>query len=78
MRLAQAKDLRDQTGVAPVFLVDDLGAELDRPHNERLFKVLRDLDGQVLATTAMDQLSWGEDWQMFHVEQGSVTSRNGP
>ncbi len=77
MRLAQAKDLRDQAGIAPVFLVDDLGAELDRPHNERLFQVLRDLDSQVLATTAMDQLSWGEDWQLFHVEQGSVTSRSG-
>jgi len=72
MRLAQAHDLRKQTGTAPVFLVDDLGAELDRTHNERLFSALRELDSQVLATTALEQLTWSEDWQVFHVEQGAV------
>jgi len=74
MRLAQAHDLRKQTGIAPVFLVDDLGAELDRSHNERLFTALRELDSQVLATTALEQLAWSENWQVFHVEQGAVTT----
>jgi len=72
MRLAQAYDLRKRVGQAPVFLVDDLGAELDRSHNERLFSALRELDSQVLATTALEQLDWSENWQVFHVEQGSV------
>ena len=72
MRLAQAHDLRKQTGTAPVFLVDDLGAELDRSHNERLFSALKELDSQVLATTALEQLAWSENWQVFHVEQGAV------
>ena len=74
MRLAQAYDLREQTGAAPVFLVDDLGAELDRSHNERLFSALRELDSQVLATTALEQLAWSENWQVFHVEQGAVAA----
>ena len=73
MRLAQAQDLRDQTGKAPVFLVDDLGAELDQAHNERLFGVLETLGSQVLASTALDQLPWSTNWQVFHVEQGRVT-----
>jgi len=64
--------LLDRTGIAPVFLVDDVGAELDKEHNERLFKFLRLLRSQVLATTALEQLPWGASWQLFHVEQGVV------
>ncbi len=73
IRLAQAQDLNDLRGISPVFLVDDLGAELDKAHNERLFVALRRLKSQVLATTALEQLPWGSDWQVFHVEQGVVS-----
>lgn len=72
LRLAQSQDLLDNTGIAPVFLVDDVGAELDKEHNERLFEFLRLLRSQVLATTALEQLPWGSSWQLFHVEQGEV------
>jgi len=72
LRLAQSQDLLDRTGIAPVFLVDDVGAELDKEHNERLFEFLRLLRSQVLATTALEQLPWGASWQLFHVEQGVV------
>jgi DNA replication and repair protein RecF len=80
LRLAQAYDLREQVGTAPIFLVDDLGAELDRSHNERLFTALKSLDCQVLATTALDDMPYTRnsehttDWQMFHVEHGSVSA----
>ena len=72
LRLAQAQDLLQRTGIAPVFLVDDVGAELDHEHNERLFGLLQSLQSQVLATTALDQLPWGTGWQLFHVKQGEV------
>lgn len=72
LRLAQSQDLLERKGIAPVFLVDDVGAELDKEHNERLFEFLRLLRSQVLATTALEQLSWGSSWQLFHVEQGRV------
>ena len=72
LRLAQAQDLLTRTGVAPIFLVDDVGAELDKEHNHRLLEFLQLLRSQVLATTALEQLPWGSSWQVFHVEQGTV------
>lgn len=72
IRLAQAADLIEMRGVAPVFLIDDVGAELDFEHNERLFGYLQTLGCQVLATTALVELPWTQDWTMFHVKQGAV------
>jgi DNA replication and repair protein RecF len=81
LRLAQARDLKDQRGIAPLFLIDDVGAELDTGHNERLFRYLQALDCQVLATTALDELprmnNWTMNWRLFHVEQGCITTTAG-
>ena len=78
IRLAQAADLIEQRGVTPVFLIDDVGAELDFDHNERLFGYLQSLGCQVLATTALDALPWTNNWAMFHVKQGSVAPASDP
>ena len=75
LRLAQTQDLLTRTGVAPIFLVDDVGAELDKEHNHRLLEFLRLLRSQVLATTALEQLPWASSWQLFHVEQGTVNTQ---
>jgi len=78
IRLAQAADLIEERGVTPVFLIDDVGAELDFDHNERLFGYLQSLGCQVLATTALDALPWTNDWAMFHVKQGRVAPASDP
>ena len=76
IRLVQAADLIATRDVAPVFLIDDVGAELDSEHNERLFGYLQSLGCQVLATTALAELPWTRDWTMFHVKQGQVSAND--
>jgi DNA replication and repair protein RecF len=73
MRLAQARLIADATGQRSVFLIDDVGAELDEAHNQRLFRQLGGLECQVLATAARDLRLGGVfsgDRRMFHVEHG--------
>ena len=74
MHLGQAKDLLT-TGRPSLFLIDDVGAELDQRHNVGLYALLNRLNCQILATTA--HLEAGEtmlnkqsDSVMFHVKQG--------
>ena len=50
MILAQAHHLKQHRAV-PIFLIDDIGSELDAVHIERLLFALQDLNAQVLATT---------------------------
>lgn len=55
----------------PVLLLDDLPAELDRAHRERVVAELRDQSVQTLITSVdHDSLPVGSDWGVFHVEQG--------
>jgi recombinational DNA repair ATPase RecF len=59
-----------------VFLIDDVGAELDPQHTQLFFGMLSDLEVQVLATSTsapadMTSLTTGRV-TMFHVEQGRV------
>lgn len=75
VRMAQAADLIEQRGTAPVFLIDDVGAELDFDHNERLFGYLESLGCQVLATTALAELPWTKNWALFHVKQGEIAKQ---
>lgn len=74
MRLAQAKLIAEATGQRSVFLIDDVGAELDDAHNQRFFEQLAQLECQVLATAARDLLlgdAFLGDRRMFHVEHGA-------
>jgi DNA replication and repair protein RecF len=73
LRLAQAQYTASIAGRRSLFLVDDLGAELDRAHSERFFSVLRQMGCQVLATaTAVpgDELGYDGPRAVFHVEHG--------
>ena len=86
LRIGQALDLgrRDgwegeaqQAGRQTLFLVDDMGAELDEVHGERFFDLLRDIGCQILATTVRPD-SWFPGVSdgaatMFHVEHGRVS-----
>jgi DNA replication and repair protein RecF len=72
-RLAQARHIMGAVGRRSLFLVDDLGAELDRPHSERFFATLDEMGCQVLATATTPpahRVGFQGRRRMFHVEQG--------
>jgi DNA replication and repair protein RecF len=76
LMLAQARLLWGTARRASVFLIDDLGAELDLAHNERLFGQLGELGAQILATSSLGPDLWrspaGLPLTVFHVEHGRV------
>jgi DNA replication and repair protein RecF len=75
MRLAQAQLTAGQGGRRSLFLIDDIGAELDYAHNEQFFQALERLGCQVFATAIvappLASAFAGSQRQLFHVEQGS-------
>ena len=74
--LAQAAYLAGQDGHWPVLQLDDLGAELDRHHQQRVLETLYASGAQVLVTgTEPPPLLAQLDLPVarFHVEQGMVT-----
>ena len=81
LRVAQGYLLSQETGRSCVYLVDDLPAELDKTHRAALCKLLEELQCQVFIT-CVDNRDLNDCWskdasiKMFHVEQGSITSKN--
>ena len=77
MRVAQGRVLAEVTGRAPVFLLDDVGAELDGDNARAVFSVLAEKKAQVLATAVSlgDLSRWANfaPLMVFHVEQGVIT-----
>lgn len=78
--LAQAQLLKSRTGQRSVFLIDDLGAELDSAHGLRMLALLRASDCQVISTSTrppgneFDALFGSDRMTMFHVEQGRISA----
>ena len=78
--LAQARLLRAQTQRRSLFLIDELGAEMDSFHLARLVAILDSDTCQVIATstrlpgTEFEALDSGGNLALFHVEQGQVWS----
>ena len=77
LRLGQARDLL-RNGQNSLFLIDDLGAELDRVRNERFYVLLHEMGCQIIATSAHgnagDVLPMAAASRMFHVEQGRFST----
>ncbi len=76
--LAQVQLLINEGGNPPCMLIDDFAAELDRRHREKILKCLVDMNCQVFMT-AIEMVDFGsldsvENYKMFHVEHGNVTS----
>ena len=75
LRLAQAQDLI-AGGKRSLFLIDDIGAELDRDHGERFYRVLGNMDCQIVATSAQsavhEMLPPATPARTFHVKQGAI------
>jgi DNA replication and repair protein RecF len=73
--LAHAGLVRELTsGVAPILLLDEIGAHLDAPHRDALYGEVRDLGAQAWFTGTDPGLfaSLGSEAQHFNVEAGTV------
>jgi DNA replication and repair protein RecF len=76
LKVAQAQLLREKTGAVSLFLVDDLGAELDKSNQCRIIELLNALGAQVFATAIdlPDVAGWElPDAKRFHVKHGMVS-----
>lgn len=71
--LAQGEHFQKTRSEAPIFLLDDFAAELDRRHQQRLLEVLRSHAWQTFVT-GTEPPPWFEDTDFagFHVERGHV------
>ena len=76
LKIRQAAMLAQQTQRATVFLIDDVGAELDTGHSGRFFALLQDLGCQILATSTQpptaELAKVVKKLHRFHVERGEV------
>ena len=76
LRLAQGVVLAESQGVPPVYLVDDITAELDENHAAKVCEILVSQGGQVfIAAVESGEVArfWPERaFKMFHVEQGTI------
>jgi len=70
LKLAQSELLREKLGTNCIFLIDDLAAELDAAHRDRLAVALEGLEAQVFLTgVELDMLqSFVKTDGMFHVK----------
>ena len=76
LRLAQIRQLQDEKYRDAVLLIDDLAAELDEHHRDKLFRSAVETGAQVfITTTHLKLLKKGarDDRRVFHVEHGRVT-----
>lgn len=78
--VAQGRWLAATTAKQGIYLVDDLPAELDEVHRQRLGSVLATLPAQVLVTAVqrdlvMAGLGSASALTMFHVEHGRISVR---
>jgi DNA replication and repair protein RecF len=80
MKVAQVALLNAEQSRASIFLIDDVGAELDLEHSDRFFRLLREQGSQVISTSVqpMDR-DYGfpvTEIDMFHVEHGAAKKQN--
>jgi DNA replication and repair protein RecF len=71
--LAHAGAVREAWGRAPVLLLDEVAAHLDRVRREALYSALADLGGQVWMTGTDEALFQTLRAEFFEVEAGAVT-----
>lgn len=73
--LTQAGLFNLRTGKRCLLLIDDVAAELDRNHRQRLMQLLTGMDVQLFVTAIEPEAllaELGEEVKMFHVEHGNV------
>ena len=72
LKLAEADLFQAQSGKAPVFLLDDLGSELDARHQGLLLQILGGLKAQTLLTTAQQGAFASLSAKTFRVQEGRL------
>ncbi len=75
LRLAQIQYLQNISQQSCIILVDDLPAELDKAHRERLMSLLDDTDAQIFVTTtdaSLLDVSTTTSKKVFHVKHGEI------
>jgi len=80
MIIAQGQLLANQNELAPIYLIDDLPAELDKHSRRKLLTVLSKQDTQIFMTAIegktireeIDLLIYKKPVKVFHVEHGRV------
>lgn len=73
LKVAELDVLAARTGRVPVLLLDDLSSELDRERNQRFFRLLAAMGGQVFLTTTHPELIRLEEaYASFEVREGAV------
>ncbi|MCZ6853421.1 MAG: DNA replication/repair protein RecF [Gammaproteobacteria bacterium] len=80
LKLSQARLLTKLDNRTSVFLIDDVGAELDEGHSFQFFEILQEMGCQILATSTQrmrlpetqERKLAGLGLTVFHVERGSV------
>jgi len=73
LRLAQARFTMSAVGRRSLFLLDDVGAELDLAHSTHFFEALAEMGCQVMATATSvpgHGARFGGRRRLFHVEHG--------
>jgi len=76
LKVAQAQLLKRDTSQISLFLMDDIGAELDGENQQRVLQLLRSVGAQVFVTAINDieNTGWKSDQAgRFHVKHGVVT-----
>lgn len=74
LKLAEADLFQEKFRRAPIFLLDDLGSELDAGHLEKLLQVLGDLHAQTFLTTAQRGIYRSLKARTFRVQGGGLTA----
>ena len=80
LKLSQARLLTTLANRTSVFLIDDVGAELDEGHSFQFFELLGEMCCQILATSTLrlplreagEGQFAGAGLRVFHVERGGV------
>jgi len=76
LKVAQAQLLKRDTSQTSLFLMDDIGAELDKENQLRVLQLLRSVGAQVFVTAIneIEDAGWNSDQSgRFHVKHGIVT-----
>ena len=76
LMVAQAQLLKQVASQNSLFLMDDLGAELDRENQLRVMRILQSIHAQVFVTAISEPVDSGwqnEEMRRFHVKHGSVS-----
>lgn len=73
IKIAEIECLKNEVGVEPIFLLDDVSSELDPTRHKKLYERLNRLTSQVfLTTTALEHVHLENVARLYRVESGRI------